>query len=413
MTEQPPHARHSICRICAEPQLDLVLDLGEQPLANAFLPAALLDAEEARYPLRLCRCPRCGHAQLDRTVPPEVLFGDYPYVSGTSETTLAHFAAYAREIAERFLPRRDGFVVEIGSNDGTLLRAFDRGAVRGLGVEPARNIAALANAAGIETLNDFFGETLARSIRAGYGAADAIVANNVVAHIDDLSGLARGIAGLLAPGGVLVAEFPYLVDLLEHVEYDTIYHEHLSYFTVRAAADLFRRAGLTLFDARRVPVHGGSLRVYAGADRRVEPTVEALLRLERERGLAGPAPFEAFAHRVVRQRGALRALLGDLAAKERRIAGYGAAAKASTLLNYCGIDRTVLDYIVDRSPLKQGLYTPGGRIPVRAPEVLLEDRPDAVLLLAWNFADEILRQQARYRESGGTFIIPIPEPRLV
>lgn len=407
------HVRHSTCRICGVASLAPVLDLGGQPLANAFVRPEDAHAPEDRYPLVFCRCESCGHAQLSVTVAPEILFREYPYVSGTSDTIPAHFAAYAADVAQRILPEEDPFVVEIGSNDGTLLRAFDRTRVRTVGVEPATNIAAIARQAGIETLNEFFQESLAREIARTYGLADAIIANNVVAHVDDLAGLARGVGALLGSRGVFVAEFPYLVDMLEGVEYDTIYHEHLSYFSVRAASEVFARAGLVLYDVRRVAVHGGSLRIFVGRDRQPTAAVAELTAYEREAGYDSIAPFLRFAERVRRQRDGLRALLDERQRSGDRIAGYGAAAKGNTLLNYCEIDSGLLAYIADRSPLKQGLLTPGGHIPVLPVETLHERRPDTVLLLAWNFADEILRQQSLFRASGGQFILPIPMPRTV
>jgi C-methyltransferase C-terminal domain/Methyltransferase domain/Putative zinc binding domain len=366
---------------------------------------------EPRYPLELARCTACGHVQLSVTVPPEIMFRNYLYVSGTSDTIPAHFAAYAKDVAERFVPK-DGLVVEIGSNDGTLLRAFDRSAVRVLGVEPARNIAAMANAAGIPTLDEFFGEAIARDTAAKHGRASAIIGNNVVAHIDDLHGLMNGVTALLAERGVFVAEFPYLVDLLEKTAYDTIYHEHLSYFSVRSVDDLASRHGMRLIDVRRVGVHGGSIRVFISRDGEASPDVKKLLALEEKRGLAAGRPLGAFVDAVQRQRKDLMRVLGEIRSS-RHIAGYGAPAKGNTLLNYCEIDRSVLDFIVDRSPLKQGLLTPGTHIPVEPPERLTGSEIRDTLLLAWNFSDEVLRQQQDYRSRGGRFIVPIPTPRVV
>lgn len=339
------------------------------------------------------------------------MFRDYLYVSGTSDTIPAHFAAYARDVAERFVPD-GGLVVEIGSNDGTLLRAFDRGRIRVLGVEPARNIAKIANAAGIPTLDEFFNETTAKQVAAEHGRAAAIIGNNVVAHIDDLHGLLRGAEALLAPDGVFVAEFPYLVDLLERRAYDTIYHEHLSYFSVASVVRLTGEYGMRVVDARRVSVHGGSIRLFISARGTPSAAVNELLALESSIGLAEGHPLEAFVADVQKQRTDLRALLTETR-KRTSIAGYGAPAKGNTLLNYCGIDTSLLDFIVDRSPLKHGLLTPGTHIPVEPPERLLGSGIKDTLLLAWNFADEILRQQERYRSSGGRFIIPIPAPRVV
>src|SRR5438477_10197145 len=269
----------SRCRICEADALESVLDLGLQPLANALIKPEAVGKPEPRYPLDLARCTACGHVQLSVTVPPEIMFRNYLYVSGTSETIPAHFAAYAKDVAERFVPQ-DGLVVEIGSNDGTLLRAFDRSAVRVLGVEPARNIAAIANAAGIPPLDEFFSEAIALEIAGKHGRASAILGNNVVAHIDDLLGLMNGVAELLDDGGVFVAEFQYLVDLLEKTAYDTIYHEHLSYFSVASVLDLAWRHGLRLVDVRRVGVHGGSIRVFIARQGEASPDVKKLLALE-------------------------------------------------------------------------------------------------------------------------------------
>ena len=387
------------------------MDLGLQPLANSFIRPEEVGKPEPRYPLELARCTACGHVQLSVTVPPEIMFRNYLYVSGTSDTIPAHFAAYAKDVAERFVPK-GGLVVEIGSNDGTLLRAFDRGAVRVLGVEPARNIAAMANAAGIPTLDEFFGEAIAREIAAKHRRASAIIANNVVAHIDDLHGLMNGVTTLLEDRGVFVAEFPYLVDLLEKTAYDTIYHEHLSYFSVRSVDDLASRHGLHLIDVRRIGVHGGSIRVFISPDREASPEVKNLLSAEDAGGLRAGRPLRPFVEAVQRQREDLKRILGEIRSS-RHLAGYGAPAKGNTLLNYCEIDRSVLDFIVDKSPLKHGLVTPGTHIPVEPVDRLRGSGIRDTLLLAWNFADEVIRQQSAYRAQGGRFIVPIPTPRVV
>jgi len=388
-----------------------VLDLGLQPLANSFIRPDEVGKPEPRYPLELARCTACGHVQLSVTVPPEIMFRNYLYVSGTSDTIPEHFAAYAKDVAERFVPK-GGLVVEIGSNDGTLLRAFDRGTVRILGVEPARNIAAMANAAGIPTLDEFFGEAIAGEIAVKHGRAAAIIGNNVVAHIDDLDGLMNGVTALLEDRGVFVAEFPYLVNLLDKTAYDTIYHEHLSYFSVASVDDLASRHGLRLIDVRRVGVHGGSIRVFISRHGEASAEVKNLLALEEKSGLRAGRPLRPFVEAVRRQRDDLMRVLREIRSS-RHLAGYGAPAKGNTLLNYCEIDRSVLDFTVDRSPLKHGLLTPGTHIPVEPPERLMASDVRDTLLLAWNFADEILRQQDAYRARGGRFIIPIPSPRVV
>jgi len=400
------------CRICDAPELDLILDLGEQPLANSFLTSGSGALHEPMFPLELCRCGSCGHIQLSVTVPPEVMFRDYIYVSGTSTTIPAHFAAYAARVAERFLPSDAPLVVEVGSNDGTLLKAF-RKSVRALGVEPARNIAALARAQGVETIAEFFNEELADRIVASHGKAQAMIANNVIAHINDLKGFARAVASLLAADGVLIAEVPYLPDLVDQLAYDTIYHEHLSYFSVHAMKRPFADAGLTLFDVERVPVHGGSIRVFVGRGRATTANVERLEAMEAARGLHEMAAYREFASRVARQRERLLNLLRGLKADGRRIAGYGAPAKGNTMLNYCGIDDRLVEYIVDKSPLKQGHLTPGTHLPVLDVGTLSSDRPDYALLLAWNFASEIVAQQGEFLDGGGKFILPIPEPKVL
>ena len=402
------------CRVCAGGPLESFLDLGETPLANSFLTKERLSAPEPRYPLELVFCRGCALVSLSAVVDPEVMFRDYIYVSGTSDTMPKHFAELGTEVVERFVGGPSGLVVELGSNDGTLLKAVKAAGARVLGVEPATNIAAIAEKAGISTVNEFFSAALARTLRAERGPARAVLANNVVAHVHDVRDLVAGVHDLLDDDGVMVMEVPYLVDLLDRVEYDTVYHEHLSYFGLAPIVRLMTDAGLHVFDVRRVAVHGGSLRVYASKDRRpAGAALEELRALERDRKLDTLAPYEAFAERVRAQRSALVGLLRGLRAEGKRVAGYGAPAKGNTMLNYCGIDTTLLDYTVDKNPLKQGMFTPGTRLPVRGAETLVADRPDYVLLLAWNFADEILRQQAAYRESGGRFIHPLPEPRIL
>jgi hypothetical protein len=404
------------CRICKNTQTSEFLHLGPTPLANSFLKPDQLGEPESRFPLDVVFCPRCGLVQLDHVVPPDIMFRNYIYVSSTSRTMLTHFAAYADEIVARFIDSPEDILLEMGSNDGCLLRKFQTHRVRVLGIEPATNLAAIANAAGIATVNDFFCEGTARDIRDREGAVKVIIGNNVLAHVENLHDLVAGLDVLLSPQGVAVFEVPYLVDLLRKAEFDTIYHEHLFYFSLRPLQRLFESRGMQIFDVKRLPVHGGSLRVYvsrAGTGVEILPSVDCLLALEKSERLDAFETYEDFAGRVEKMKQELTALLHELKASGARIAGYGAPAKGNTLLNHFQIGTELIDFIVDLSPYKQGMYTPGKRIPVLAVGRLLEEQPDYVLLLAWNFAEEILDQQSEYLNRGGKFIVPIPQPRII
>jgi SAM-dependent methyltransferase len=402
------------CRACGRSDLRRILEFGETPLADRLLTEAQLEEPDVQVPLTLMFCPGCSLVQIAETVPPEVLFGgDYPYFSSVSSTLLAHSRANAAELIERLRLGPRSLVVEIASNDGYLLKNFVERGIPVLGIDPAPAPAAAAIKAGVRTLNTFFGRDLARWLRAKEQPADLVLANNVLAHVADLNGLIEGIAILLAPDGLAVLEMPYVVDLIDQGEFDTIYHQHLCYFGVSALDRLFRSHGLSVNDVRRLSIHGGSLRIYVAHREAVQPAVERLLAAERARGLDGLEPYLCFARRVQGVRAQLRGLVHRLKAEGRRLAAYGAAAKGTTLLSYCGLGREVIDYVVDRNAFKQGRYMPGSRLPILAPAKLLEDRPDCTLLLPWNFADEILEQQAEYRAGGGRLIVPIPKPRIV
>jgi SAM-dependent methyltransferase len=404
------------CRSCGAAGLESVLSLGTTPLANSLV----RDREEGpedRYPLELVFCPSCTLVQITETVPPDKLFSDYLYFSSFSDTMLAH----ARELVTRFATTRSlgpaSLAVEVASNDGYLLQYYQARGIPVLGIEPAQNVARVAiEEKKIATIAEFFGLDLARRLSREGHRADILHANNVLAHVADLNGFVAGIREVLKDGGLAALEFPYVGDMVDRLEFDTIYHEHLCYFSVSALMHLFGRHGLKIVGAERVPIHGGSILLQATrveAPDVAQPSLAKLLAEEKERGLETMAFYRGFARRVWELKDQLTSLVARLKAEGRTIAAYGAAAKGSTLLNVFGIGAETLDFVADRSSYKQGRYMPGVRIPIVAPEHLLESMPDYTLLLTWNFADEILAQQAEYRRRGGKFIVPIPQVNVI
>lgn len=388
--------------------------MGQTPLANALLTEDELHQPEPTWPLDLAWCPACSLVQITETVPPEKLFREYAYFSSFSDTMVQH----ARRIAERLTDRCElgerSLVIEVASNDGYLLQWYQRTGVPVLGIEPARNIARVAEEQkGIPTISEFFGRELAAQLATNGQQADVIHANNVLAHVADLNGVVAGFKTLLKPNGTVVVEAPYLKDLIEHVEFDTIYHEHLCYFSLTALDQLFRRHDLEIVDVERLPIHGGSLRIFArhAGTSAVGDSVRTMMADEAT-WANSESHYLGFGQRVEQLRRELVGLLQSLKSDHQRIAVYGASAKGSTLLNYFGIGADTLDYVVDRSTVKQGRYTPGTRLKIYDPDKLTTDQPDYCLLLTWNFADEILAQQKLYRDQGGKFIIPIPNVRV-
>ena len=406
--------RIEACRACGSSRLETFLSLGELPLSDGFTTSEAEARAAPRYPLDVAFCRDCSLVQILDTVPPEELFGaDYPYFSSFTDTLLTHSRGNVEaRIAERGLGPAS-LVIEIASNDGYLLQYYQQAGVPHLGIDPAPGPVEAARARGIDTKLAFFGLDLARELARDGKRADVIHANNVLAHVADTNGFVAGIAALLKPDGVAVIEAPYVRDLIDHGEFDTIYHEHLCYFSVTALRALFARHGLHLNRVERLAIHGGSLRLFVEPVDRPEPSVLDLLREEAEIGVDRLDYYASFAEQVGGIREGILRLLADLRAQGRRIAGYGAAAKGTILLNHAGIDGSALDFVADRNTHKQGRWVPGVALPIVDPSEIERRQPDALLILPWNFKDEIMRQQAAHAARGGVFILPVPEPRVI
>lgn len=417
---------NSVCRICSASDLKRVLSFGPTPLANAFLRREDLRKEEVYFPLDVHLCTECGLLQLIDVVAPEILFKDYVYVSSTSPVFVAHFEKFADDVYKRFGLNAESLVIDIGSNDGILLRPFKKKGVRVLGIEPDKTIAKIAEQKGITTVSHFFDNRVAKKLKKEFGQADIITATNVFAHINDIYEVAKGVHLLLKPNGVFIIEVPYVLDFLKQNLFDTVYHEHLSYFSVSSLNRFFKEAGMEIMDVERVETHGGSLRVFArkkhegtrkqtrtDTKERVLDAVERFLEQEKKMGLQKEEVYRDYAYRIGENRAKLLLLLAGLKGKGKRISGYGAPAKGNTLLNFFSIGPDVLEYIVDDSPLKQGKFTPGKRIPVVSGAELRKNPPDYLLILAWNFAPSIMKKNEAFSARGGKFIIPVPIPKVI
>jgi 2-polyprenyl-3-methyl-5-hydroxy-6-metoxy-1,4-benzoquinol methylase len=405
------------CRFCGSLLQQTFVDLGMSPLSNAYLRPEQLSQMEPFYPLHARVCGQCFLVQLAEFERPEKIFGDYAYFSSYSQSWLSHARKYAEAMIERFQLDGKSFVVEVASNDGYLLQYFQAKGVPVLGVEPAQNVAQAAEKKGIRTLVKFFSVDTARELRADGQQADLIVGNNVLAHVPDLIDFVSGLKLLLKPRGIITVEFPHLLRLIECTQFDTIYHEHFSYFSFCAAENVFAKHGLTVFDVEELPTHGGSLRLFAchreESQWELQPRVSELHAREIAAGIGKLETYSSFGERVRETKRALLEFLIGVKRAGKSVVGYGAPAKGNTLLNYCGIGRDFLDYTVDISPHKQNHFLPGTHIPIHHPDMILRTRPDYILILPWNIRDEVVGQLADIRQWGGRCVIPIPSPEVI
>ncbi|MEO7725129.1 MAG: class I SAM-dependent methyltransferase [Chthoniobacterales bacterium] len=412
--KQPSPGNH--CRFCHEPLRETFVDLGMSPLCESYIDVTQLSAPESFYPLHCFVCERCFLVQLPEHVGAREIFEEYAYFSSYSDSWLAHASRYVEEISSRLELGPQSSVMEVASNDGYLLQYFKAKGIPALGIEPAKNVAQVAIRKGIPTITSFFGQRLARELASGGKQADLLLGNNVLAHVPDINDFVSGLKLLLRPQGVITMEFPHLVRLVEEKQFDTIYHEHFSYFSFTTVEKIFAHHGLVLFDVEELATHGGSLRIYAchseDETKPISPRAVALKASENKWGISQVETYRAFGKEVEAVKYNILQFLIQAKAAGKSVAGYGAPGKGNTLLNYCGIRTDFLDYTVDRNPYKQGKYTPGTRIPIYPPERIRETKPDFLFLLPWNLKDEIIAQNAFIRDWGGRFVVPIPEVQI-
>ncbi|MFC1625814.1 methyltransferase domain-containing protein [Patescibacteria group bacterium] len=406
----------SHCRLCDSKRLKTVIDLGNSPPPNTLLTKRQLTKYEPSFPLKVNYCLSCGQVQLSHVVSPELMFQNYPYVSSTSSVMVNHFKNYAKSTFDKLKLNKNDFVVEIGSNDGILLKFYKNLGAKILGIDPAKNIAAQANKAGIKTLPLFFNSRLAKKIVKKYEPAKLILANNVFAHINDLNDVVKGIKMLLDKDGVFIIEFPYLVDVVDNNVFDSIYHEHLSYLAVGPLKKFFEKNGMEIFNCLKTPVQGGSIRIFVKKRHGKYPiskSVTKFLDLEKKKKINLLGTYTKFFKRIKETKKDLNYILEKLRKENKRIAGYGAPGRSTTLLNYFDINPSTIEYIVDDNPNKQGLFTPGTHIPIYNPAKIKKLKPDYIVILSWNFAEPIITKLSDFKKRGGRFVIPIPKPRLI
>ncbi len=408
--------KNSSCRLCNSSKIVPVLNLASTPPANAFVPKDKLLIEQQKYPLALHFCENCFHVQLTDVVDPKELFEDYVYVSGTSPVFVEHFCNYAKQIVNKYKPSKDNYVLDIGSNDGTLLKFFKEMGYSVIGVDPAKEISQQACKEGINTINDFFDFETSKKIKDQFGLASLITANNVFAHCDDLAGITKAVSSLLCPDGLFVFEVSYLVDVYQKTLFDTIYHEHLSYHSVLPLISFFKDNNMELIDVEKVNTHGGSIRCFVknkSTQREINPSVETFVKLEKSLGFDDSSTFINFQKKVEYRKKELNDFLCEIKSNKKTIAGFGAPAKATTLMYEFGLNNDILDFIVDDSPLKQNLFSPGLHIPIYSSSYIKTFKPDYLLILAWNFSESIIKKNREFQESGGKFIIPLPNLEII